>query len=114
METAAPITRCRATRRSPAVYRRRRRRLGVVVASAVTVLTLGAQATITGSGRGPAAAAGVGVAAPERTVRATAGESLWTIAEEHRGDVDINRYIDELVELNGGTSIQVGQLVRLP
>jgi hypothetical protein len=98
----------------PGVYRRRRRFVGIAVAIAVTVLTLGAQATFTGSGRGPASAAGAGAVAPERTVRAMAGDSLWSIAEEHRGDVDINRYIDKLVDLNGGTSIQVGQLVRLP
>ena len=98
----------------PAVYRRRRRVVGLAVAIAVTVLTLGAQATFTDSGSGPASAAGVGAVAPERTVRAMPGDSLWTIAEEHRGDVEINRYIDTLVDLNGGTTIQVGQLVRLP
>jgi hypothetical protein len=84
------------------------------VAAAFTVLTLGAQATFTGSGRGPASAAGAGAVVAERTVRAMAGDSLWTIAEEHRGDIDINRYIDALVELNGGTTIRIGQLVRLP
>jgi hypothetical protein len=98
----------------PGIYRRRRRVVGVAVAIAVTVLTLGAQATFTGSGRGPASAAGAGAVASERTVRAMPGDSLWSIAEEHRGGVDINRYIDKLVDLNGGTSIQVGQLVRLP
>jgi hypothetical protein len=98
----------------PGVYRRRRRVVGIAVAIAVTVLTLGAQATFTGSGRGPASAAGAGAVAPERTVRAMPGDSLWIIAEEHRGEVDINRYIDKLVDLNGGTSIEVGQLVRLP
>jgi hypothetical protein len=99
---------------APGIYRRRRRVVGVAVAIAVTVLTLGAQATFTGSGRGPASAAGAGAVAAERSVRATAGDSLWSIAEEYRGEVGINRYIDKLVELNGGTTIQVGQLVRLP
>ena len=99
---------------APAVYRRRRRIVGVAVAIAVTVLTLGAQATFTGSGSGPASAAGAGAVVPERTVRVRSGDSLWTIAEDHRGAVEINRYIDKLVELNGGTTIHVGQFVRLP
>ena len=99
----------------PGIYRRRRRVVGVAVAIAVTVLTLGAQATFTGSGRGPASAAGAGAVAAERTVRAEAGDSLWSIAEEHRGEVGINRYIDKLVELNGGTTNPGrSQLVRLP
>lgn len=99
---------------SSAVYRRRRRVVGAAVAIAVTVLTLGAQATLTGSGSGPASAAGAGAVVAERTVRARSGDSLWTIAEEYRGEIGINRYVDELVELNGGTTIRVGQLVRLP
>ena len=87
----------------PGIYRRRRRVVGVAVAIAVTVLTLGAQATSTGSGRGPASAAGAGAVAAERSVRARPGDSLWSIAEDHRGEVGIDRYIDKLVELNGGT-----------
>lgn len=99
---------------APSVYRRRRRIVGVAVAIAVSVFALGAQATFTGSGSGPASAAGAGAVRPERTVRVRSGDSLWTIAEDHRGAVEINRYIDKLVDLNGGTTIHVGQFVRLP
>ena len=101
-------------RLDPTVYRRRRRLVGLAVAVAVTVLSLGAQAALTGSGSGPASAAGAGAVGGGRSVRAQPGDSLWSIAQEHRGNVDINRYIDTLVDLNGGTSIQVGQLVQLP
>ena len=48
------------------------------------------------------------------SVRAAAGDSLWSIAEVHRGDVPITRYVDALIDRNGGTHIEVGQLVRLP
>ena len=31
------------------------------------------------------------------------GDSLWSIAEAHHGDVSITRYVDALIALNGGT-----------
>jgi hypothetical protein len=49
-----------------------------------------------------------------RHVRAEAGDSLWSIAERFHGQVDLSRYVDALVDLNGGAAIVVGQLVRLP
>jgi Tfp pilus assembly protein FimV len=45
---------------------------------------------------------------------AAAGDTLWSIADRYRGDVGRDRYVDALVALNGGTSILVGQAVRLP
>ena len=47
-------------------------------------------------------------------VRAEPGDSLWSIAERFHGDVDLRRYVDALIRLNGGTAIAAGQLVRLP
>ena len=48
------------------------------------------------------------------TVTARPGDTLWSIADEHRGDVAITRYVDALVDLNGGASIQAGQAIVLP
>ena len=45
---------------------------------------------------------------------AQAGESLWSIAEEHRGDVGIDRFVEALIDLNGGTAVQIGQAIHLP
>ncbi|MET0911612.1 MAG: LysM peptidoglycan-binding domain-containing protein [Ilumatobacteraceae bacterium] len=45
---------------------------------------------------------------------AAAGDSLWSIAESYRGDVGIDRYVDALISLNGGTAVQIGQAVHLP
>ncbi len=42
------------------------------------------------------------------------GDTLWSIADPHRGDVGRDRFVDALVDLNGGTSIHIGQAVRLP
>ena len=45
---------------------------------------------------------------------ARAGDSLWSIARANHGDVSIDRYVDALIDLNGGTAIAVGQAVHLP
>lgn len=50
----------------------------------------------------------------ERVHVARDGDSLWSIADDYRGDVDRDRYVDALVALNGGTTVSVGQGVRLP
>ena len=41
-------------------------------------------------------------------------DTLWSIASTYRGTVEQGRYVDALIRLNGGTSIEVGQAVRLP
>jgi len=56
----------------------------------------------------------VGAGATLATYVARPGDSLWAIAEAHRGDIDRNRYLGELIRLNGETSIVVGQSVVLP
>ena len=101
-------------------YRARR----VVAASAVaallglTLVTAGvvAPALVDVGGR-PAAASGItdltSVLSP-RTHVAQSGDTLWSIAESYRGDVGRDRYVDALIDLNGGTVIQIGQAVRLP
>lgn len=45
---------------------------------------------------------------------AVAGDTLWSIADTYRGEVGHARFVDALVRLNGGASIQVGQAVVLP
>jgi hypothetical protein len=47
-------------------------------------------------------------------VRAEPGDSLWSIAERFHGDVELTRFVDALIDLNGGPAITAGQLVRLP
>ena len=42
------------------------------------------------------------------------GDTLWSIADAHRGTVPRGRFVDALVELNGGASIVIGQAVLLP
>ena len=69
---------------------------------------------LSGPGGVPASATGAATAPPVVHVRAEPGDSLWSIAERFHGDVSLPRYVDALIELNGGTAIAAGQLVRLP
>lgn len=83
---------------------------GVSAVAVAGVLMLGVEAL---SG-GRAAGAVSGGVASAGSVVARPGDTLWSIAGEHRGPVSIGRYVDALVDLNGGAAIQAGQTVRLP
>jgi hypothetical protein len=112
----APVGRSELQRRRrEARYRRRRAVVGLLVAGVVGVGVLVADSVLTGPGGVPASAAGAGTARPTgRSVRADVGDSLWSIAEVHHGTTSITRYVEALISLNGGTTIEVGQLVALP
>jgi Tfp pilus assembly protein FimV len=106
----------RARARPTAPVRVRRRRLAVVlaVASIVGGAAVVADGVVSGPGGVPASAAGTGAPVGPRVVRAAPGDSLWSIAAEHRGAIPITRFVEALIQLNGGTRIEAGQLVRLP
>ena len=97
-----------------ATYRRRRTVVAFLVAGLLSAIGLAAQGVLTGPGGVPASAAGTGTAPPARQVRAEPGDSLWSIAERFHGEVAISRYVEVLVDLNGGTAISAGQVVHLP
>ena len=97
-----------------ATYRRRRAVVGGLLAVVTACGLVMAHDVLAGSGGVPASAASSLPASTPVVVTARPGDSLWSIAEAHAGDVSITRYVDKLVELNGGPSIRAGQLVRLP
>lgn len=115
--SARPVSRAAVRRRrEDARFRRRRAALALLVAGVVGAGALVADTLLTGPGGVPASAAGAGTE-PHRSgsvVQAHPGDSLWSIAEVHHGGVPIRRYVEALIDLNGGTVIEVGQLVRLP
>ena len=126
LHRATPIsTTARTTRSTPsrplpparpsaATYRRRRVVVGTALAAFVAVSAVAAHDVLAGSGGVPASAA-VSLPAQARTrVVVQPGDTLWSIASAHRGDISITRYVDTLVSLNGGPTIQVGQEVVLP
>lgn len=101
-------------RPTAATYRRRRATAGTVLAVLVAVGSVAAHDVLAGSGGVPASAA-VSLPAHARTeVVARPGDTLWSIASANHGDVSLTRYLDTLVDLNGGPTIQVGQVIVLP
>jgi nucleoid-associated protein YgaU len=112
-----PVPRRRVASASPtseAVYRRRRAVVGVVAAVIVAVTAVAAHDVLAGSGGVPASAAAGRPALARTTIIARSGDSLWSIAERHHGEIPMTRFVDKLVDLNGGPSVQVGQSVILP
>jgi LysM repeat protein len=68
---------------------------------------------LSGDGR-PASASDVAATAVVRIHVAQPGDTMWSIAERYRGDVGHARFVDALIDVNGGTAVQVGQAIRLP
>ncbi len=98
-----------------ATYRRRRAVVGTVLAAVVACGVVVTHDVLAGSGGVPASAAASLPAQVRSTVTAQPGDTLWSIAHAHRGDVSrSSRFVDKLVDLNGGASIQAGQQVVLP
>lgn len=42
------------------------------------------------------------------------GDTLWSLARRYHGDMSTERYLERLVEVNGGAALEVGQVVVLP
>ncbi len=103
-----------SARPSAATYRRRRVVVGTALAVFVAVGVVTAHDVLAGSGGVPASAAVSLPAQARQRVVAQRGDTLWSIASAHRGDISITRYVDALVDLNGGPTIQAGQEVVLP
>jgi LysM repeat protein len=88
--------------------------VGTTLAAIVAVGTVAARDVLAGSGGVPASAAVSLPAQARARVVAQPGDTLWSIASAHHGEVSITRYLDTLVDLNGGPTIQVGQELVLP
>jgi LysM repeat protein len=118
--TTAHATRRTASRPFPpvhpsaATYRRRRVVVGTTLAVLVAVGAVAAHDVLAGSGGVPASAAVSQPAQARARVVAQPGDTLWSIATAHHGEISITRYVDALVDLNGGATIQAGQAVVLP
>lgn len=97
-------------------YALRRLVVGTVAAMALIVGMVGVVGMSAGFTGSPASAASAPVdadASPSVHV-AQPGDTLWSIANTYRGDVDRDRFIVALIRLNDGVGIQAGQAVWLP
>jgi hypothetical protein len=90
-----------------------RRRVGALTFVVALVLSVGsvAQHGLADRGGDPASASTIGRSV---TYVAQPGDTLWSIAERLYPGSDLALVVDALVTLNGGTSLDVGQTVRLP
>ncbi len=109
------VTRSLPVRRpTEATFRRRRLVVGTVCAVLVVFAGLVVNEVLAGDGGATASAAVAGPTPQRLTVTAQPGDTLWSIARKFHGSVDVNRFLDRLITLNGGASIQIGQAVVLP
>jgi hypothetical protein len=99
---------------SQRTYARRRALVGGISAVLVALTLVAGYDALAGSSGAPASAAVSRSSDTSGSVVARPGDTLWSIAEAHRGDVGVRRYVDALIGLNGGPSIQAGQRVVLP
>jgi len=93
------------------VYLRRRLLAALVAIAVVVVVWVGAGNVLANRGGDPASTSAV---RPAATYVVHAGDTLWSIAAAHHGSHSLTSYVDSLVRANGGTSLQVGQVVALP
>ena len=106
-----PTLRQTTLRRSTHVYIRRRIVVASVLFSLLAALGVGAGNVLANRGGEPASASAVRQATDYLV---QPGDTMWSIAESHRDGANLVDYVDELIALNGGTLVQVGQLISLP
>ncbi len=112
--TARDATRYTAVLPTTEVYIRRRLLVGLVVFVVAVFVVFGAGNVLANRGGAPASTPTVRPAAASATYVARSGDTLWSIAAAHHGTHSLSSYVDALIEANGGTSLQVGQVVALP
>ena len=118
-----------------AVYVRRRMLVVLVALGLMAAIGLSARAVLADRGGVPASTPAIRSANPDAAPSPAAaapvsapaaaiapgiqyiiqpGDSLWSLAERFHATKSLSSYVDDLVEANGGASIQPGQLITLP
>lgn len=103
-QVAAPV--------STQVYVRRQLLVLLVVAAVLLALVAGGGNVLANRGGAPASTSAVRPAPSTYVVQP--GDTLWSIAAAVLGGEASVDYVDSLVALNGGASLQVGQVISLP
>ena len=113
VRAAGPYVTPRRTPAVPAYGRRRVAAVGLLV-GLLAICGVAAHDVLAGSGGVPASAAGATPAPVRIAVVAAPGDTLWSIAERFHGEIGFDRYLEALINLNDGPSIQAGQSITLP
>ena len=105
-------------RRAPPVvlpaYGRRRVAAAGLFVGLLAIGGVAAHDVLAGSGGVPASAAGATPAPVRDVVVARPGDTWWAIAERFHGEIVFDGYLEALINLNDGPSIQAGQAITLP
>lgn len=110
----------RFARPSHRTFVRRRVAVALLVVATASVPAVALATAVTGRGGAPASAATIRPSTAAAAAEASAtyvvrpGDTLWSIADVHRGSSGHGSYLDALIAANGGASIQVGQRLVLP
>ena len=105
--TVLPTT----VRRATHVYVRRRIVVASVCFSLVAAVGVGAGNVLANRGGAPASVPAVRQAT---TYLVQPGDTMYSIAGAHRDGADLMHFLDDLIELNGGVTLQIGQQITLP
>jgi LysM repeat protein len=95
-----------------------RRRIAVALAAMISLLLVLGGVVV--AGRALAGRGGVPASAPAAQPVQSApyvvqpGDTLWSIAQQFRGERSLTGYLDALVQANSGPDIEVGQRLVLP
>ena len=79
--------------------------------SLLAALGVGAGNVLANRGSAPASAPAVRQAT---TYLVQPGDTMYSIAEAHRNGGDLMDFVDDLIALNGGVTVQIGQQITLP
>jgi nucleoid-associated protein YgaU len=118
-----PYAQFAGPRSAAAVYRRRRRAVLSVLTAVVLVLVLSAGRVVANRGGAPASASTVRPATPHAAPASPGaahvyvvqpGDTLWSIGQRFHGTTPLSDYVDDLVERNGGTHLDIAQPLALP
>ena len=93
------------------VFVRRRLLVSFVLVTVVVALWVGAGSVLANRGGAPASTSAV---RPATTYVVQPGDTMWSIASRFHGQSSQVGYADALVAVNGGASLQVGQMMSLP
>jgi LysM repeat protein len=104
------------------VYARRRTMAILSLLAIVLVLLVGAGRVVANRGGAPASASAIrpatpavmGDPAPANVYVVESGDTMWSIGQRFHGQAGLSDYVDALIDLNGGTRLQVAQAVTLP